>query len=237
MASESCCTTPTSSFPYAHSSDHPSGCPPQKKNRNNPERLQGILQMASLMRDVGGPPGANPFDGARGGGFPAPGIPSTGTTAASNATTATPGAPAPAAGAAPVNPWTSFFPPAGGAAPAGSMGSTTTPPLMNPFGLNPALLQSMMDPGGGGGFGGAWGGATAAPPTDARPPEERFQVQLQVCILPAICVRAVFIHRVLVVKQLQDMGFTNASQNVRALLATGGNVHSAIEYILGGGGL
>ncbi|KAG1839175.1 hypothetical protein C8R48DRAFT_741747 [Suillus tomentosus] len=36
---------------------------------------------------------------------------------------------------------------------------------------------------------------------------------------------------------LQDMGFTNASQNVRALLATGGNVHSAIEYILNGGGL
>ncbi len=33
------------------------------------------------------------------------------------------------------------------------------------------------------------------------------------------------------------MGFVNAQQNVRALLATGGNVHSAIEYILGGGGL
>lgn len=33
------------------------------------------------------------------------------------------------------------------------------------------------------------------------------------------------------------MGFTNASQNVRALLATAGNVHAAIEYILGGGGL
>lgn len=38
-------------------------------------------------------------------------------------------------------------------------------------------------------------------------------------------------------KQLQDMGFANAAQNVRALLATGGNVHSAIEYILNGGGL
>ena len=33
------------------------------------------------------------------------------------------------------------------------------------------------------------------------------------------------------------MGFTNATQNIRALLATGGNVHSAIEYILNGGGL
>jgi ubiquilin len=30
------------------------------------------------------------------------------------------------------------------------------------------------------------------------------------------------------------MGFTNASQNVRALLATGGNVEAAIEYILSG---
>ncbi|KAF5376724.1 hypothetical protein D9615_007800 [Tricholomella constricta] len=38
-------------------------------------------------------------------------------------------------------------------------------------------------------------------------------------------------------QQLNDMGFSNAAQNVRALLATGGNVHSAIEYILGGGGL
>lgn len=37
-------------------------------------------------------------------------------------------------------------------------------------------------------------------------------------------------------QQLQDMGFTNAAQNVRALLATAGNVHAAIEYILGGGG-
>jgi hypothetical protein len=38
-------------------------------------------------------------------------------------------------------------------------------------------------------------------------------------------------------QQLQSMGFTNASQNVRALLATGGNVNSAVEYILSGGGL
>jgi ubiquilin len=69
---------------------------------------------------------------------------------------------------------------------------------------------------------GAWGRTAHGishhppPPSDTRPPEERFQVQLQ---------------------QLQDMGFYNASQNVRALLATGGNVHTAIEYILGGGGV
>lgn len=33
------------------------------------------------------------------------------------------------------------------------------------------------------------------------------------------------------------MGLTNAQQNVRALLATGGNVQAAIEYIFSGGGL
>jgi ubiquilin len=38
-------------------------------------------------------------------------------------------------------------------------------------------------------------------------------------------------------QQLNEMGFYNASQNIRALMATGGNVHGAIEYILGGGGL
>lgn len=95
--------------------------------------------------------------------------------------------------------------------------------------VDPALIQSLL--GGMGGFGG-FGGSPGAPgagagatgslgggtpqPADTRSPEERFQVQLQ---------------------QLQDMGFSNASQNVRALLATGGNVHAAIEYILGGGGI
>lgn len=91
----------------------------------------------------------------------------------------------------------------------------------SPFGMvDPALVQSLL-----GGLGGTGTASTplspsapfAAPaPADTRPPEERFQVQLQ---------------------QLQDMGFTNAAQNVRALLATAGNVHAAIEYILGGGGL
>jgi ubiquilin len=88
------------------------------------------------------------------------------------------------------------------AAPVGGLATGATPPAPNPFGADPSALLQLL------------GGVP--PSTDARPPEERFQVQLQ---------------------QLQDMGFTNASQNVRALLATGGNVHSAIEYILGGGGL
>lgn len=51
----------------------------------------------------------------------------------------------------------------------------------------------------------------AAPASTQPPPEERFQVQLQ---------------------QLQDMGFYDATSNVRALLATGGNVNAAVEYLL-----
>jgi len=80
-------------------------------------------------------------------------------------------------------------------------------------GVDPAMMQQLFGLGAGGG---GPGGAAPAVSADTRAPEERFQVQLQ---------------------QLNDMGFTNASQNVRALLATAGNVHSAIEYILGGGGL
>ena len=159
---------------------------------SNPEALRAMFQMqAALQRGPGGPSGR-----ATGGGlFGAAG-----------------GAAAPALGAG------------AGGTPAGG-----APPF------NPAALQNLL---GGGGFGGApfggvpqgaGAGAGAAPafppgffepaiqqPTDSRPPEERFQVQLE---------------------QLQGMGFSNAAQNIRALLATGGRVDSAIEYILGGGGL
>ncbi|KZS93488.1 hypothetical protein SISNIDRAFT_485732 [Sistotremastrum niveocremeum HHB9708] len=100
-------------------------------------------------------------------------------------------------------------------APTQDQGSTPPPGGGNPFGMvDPALLQQMF--GGFGGGGGFPGVASPPPPADTRSPEERFQVQLQ---------------------QLQDMGFTSATQNVRALLATGGNVHAAIEYILNGGGM
>ena len=149
--------------------------------------------MASLMRDMGGgPPGANPF-GARASSFPAPGMPSTAAagTAPNAATTATAATGTPIAqpfnaGAAPGNPWASMFPPAGGApASAGGAGANaTTSPLMNPFTMNPALLQSMLDAGGGGLGAYGVGGGSAPAPADTRPPEERFQVQLQVCCSP-----------------------------------------------------
>lgn len=106
-----------------------------------------------------------------------------------------------------------------------------------------AALQGSGSGGGGfGGFGGGGlgsfgggglGGAPAAP-ADTRSPEERFQVQLQVLLFHQIFEA---FPDTSVEQQLQDMGFTNGAQNVRALLANGGNVHSAIEYILGGQGI
>jgi len=103
---------------------------------------------------------------------------------------------------------------------AGGQGSNPAPPTHggNPFGMvDPDMLQQMM--GGYGGLPAALGGAgnpSAANPTNSRPPEERYEQQLT---------------------QLREMGFVNTTQNVRALVATGGNVQMAIEYILGGGGL
>jgi len=144
--------------------------------------------------------GFDPLAGAPGGPtqptFPAPGDPNASQLSNAGQTPAVPG---------------STPPPGGGTTPAPARNLFGP----NPFGADPSALLQLL--GAGGGFGsGTTSLGSSPPPTDVRPAEERFQVQLQ---------------------QLQDMGFTNASQNVRALLATGGNVHSAIEYILNGGGL
>jgi ubiquilin len=176
---------------------------------SNPERMQQMMQMSQALRNMGalsgGSPFGAPFGGAAAGGFPAPGNPSTARSTDSNTTQT----PTPSTNTtAPAFP--NLFAP-----PAGNTGGASANPM---GGMDPALL-SMLFGGGfggaGGGFGALGGGAPAAP-ADTRPPEVRFETQLQ---------------------QLQDMGFTNASQNIRALQATGGNVHSAIEYILSGGGL
>jgi len=68
--------------------------------------------------------------------------------------------------------------------------------------MDPYLMQQMAA---------AFSGAGGAPVVPQQPPEERFHVQLQ---------------------QLNDMGFWDATQNIRALLATGGEVNAAIEYLL-----
>jgi len=155
---------------------------------SNPEALRNMLQMASMMRGTGLDPLAGSFGGPT---FAPPGNPN-----------------------APVAPNTASTPATPGGGPAASVTTPAPNPFgPNPFGMDPSVLSQILGAGGPG-FGS--GASPFGTPADTRPPEERFQVQLQ---------------------QLQDMGFTNASQNVRALLATGGNVHSAIEYILGGGGL
>ncbi|EKM84428.1 hypothetical protein AGABI1DRAFT_67830 [Agaricus bisporus var. burnettii JB137-S8] len=190
-----------------------------RRMMSNPEQLQGFMRMASVMRQMQGGSGNSPFGDALAPptpGFPAPGVPGQNP---ANPSSTMPSFNNP-------NPSTTTAPLPGAANPTspGSGAAGATPNPMNPFGLDPALMQQMLF---GGGFGAGAGGAGSGgaglggfgappPPADVRPPEERFQVQLQ---------------------QLQDMGFTNASQNVRALMATGGNVHSAIEYILSGGGL
>ncbi|TMW63051.1 hypothetical protein Poli38472_005669 [Pythium oligandrum] len=63
-------------------------------------------------------------------------------------------------------------------------------------------------------FGGGFGAPAPAPaPAPAGNPDEIYASQLT---------------------QLNDMGFSNRDQNVRALQATGGNVHAAVDRILSG---
>jgi len=219
---------------------------------SNPDSLRQMFTMANQLRAAGVDPtnpssfgagaglgggfppfgalGPNAFGGGAGAGAggasspPAAGAPTNLFNQAAQAGTAGVGSPG-AAGAGP-NPFSALFgagaPGAGGLTSPGAGAGGAGPGAAggNPFGMvDPNLMSQLFGgPGGFGGFGGGAGGAGAPPaaPADARPVEERFQVQLQ---------------------QLNDMGFSNAQQNVRALLATGGNVHAAIEYILGGGGL
>ena len=99
------------------------------------------------------------FGGAAGG-FPAPGIPGANTTSPSTNTNF------------PAAPFNMFAPPAAGVSPGAGVGSAA-----NPFGMDPAAMQQL--------FGMMGGGAQmpAPAPADTRPPEERFQVQLQVSFL------------------------------------------------------
>lgn len=71
------------------------------------------------------------------------------------------------------------------------------------------MMQQMMQGGAGGAMGGM--GAPPAQPTDSRPPEEQYADQL---------------------RQLNDMGFFDFNQNVRALRMSGGRVEGAVEFLL-----
>ncbi|XP_042062006.1 ubiquitin domain-containing protein DSK2b-like isoform X2 [Salvia splendens] len=61
-------------------------------------------------------------------------------------------------------------------------------------------------------FGGLGAGGFAVPNSPDGPPEEVYATQLS---------------------QLQEMGFFNTEENIRALRATSGNVHAAVERLLG----
>ncbi|PKI75766.1 hypothetical protein CRG98_003809 [Punica granatum] len=90
-----------------------------------------------------------------------------------------------------------------------------TNPLPNPWsnlggaptGTGLDLLMNM--------FGGLGAGAFNAPNTPDVPPEELYVTQLS---------------------QLQEMGFFDTQENIRALRATAGNVHAAVERLLGNPG-
>ena len=203
------------SSPWMHRTDaHPF--------RSNPETLRTMIQMANLMRDMGAGPTMGGFPGmseALGGlgGLGSAANPTTAPnqTVNANTTSQTPG-------------------------PTGAPNPTGTTPGSPPPNAFPdlAMMQQLLALGGSGGGGGGLGGLFGAPPTpaDTRPPEERFQVQLEVRFSyePE---RRVLIDVLDFLQQLNGMGFVNASQNIRALQATGGDIRAAIEYILGGGGL
>ena len=88
--------------------------------------------------------------------------------------------------------------------PQPSQPPTSASPTPPPtFSWPPQLPPWMMGAGG--------GGFTQPSLQPQQPPEVRFQSQLQ---------------------QLNDMGFYDADANIRALLATGGNVHLAVERLL-----
>jgi ubiquilin len=64
-------------------------------------------------------------------------------------------------------------------------------------------------------FGGLGAGSLAAPNRSNEPPEQLYATQLS---------------------QLQEMGFFDTQENIRALIATSGNVHAAVERLLGNTG-
>lgn len=163
---------------------------------SNPEMIRSMMQMrGGGGGGMGGMPGLGGFGGPPGGGFPAPGNYEGENRSISSPSTA--GTQAPAA----ANPFASLF----GGAPGAGAGAG------NPFGMDPAMMQSMLAGMGGAGMGGL--GAPPAAPQDTRPLEERYQSQLL---------------------QLNEMGLCDPQQNIRALSMTGGNVNAAIELIFSG---
>lgn len=126
-----------------------------------------MIQLASTFRGMGGDTLGNPFGGGGAvGGFPAPGVPSTGVASSTSSSTSSDGQQQ--QHQPPPNPFAAFFPHQQPGTTGAGVG--TGGPL-----FNPALLQQMQTA-----FGGFGGLGAPAAPADSRPPEERFQTQLQV---------------------------------------------------------
>ena len=159
----------------------------------NPDMIRQMATMASAMQGMGA--------GGMGMGSPQQQSSPTTTTTNNNTSDNTTSSPQQQQQQPPMNPFAAFM---GAAAGAGGAGAQQ-PPAMDP-----QLQQRMAAMFGLPGMGGA---QAAAAPADNRPPEERFQVQLQ---------------------QLNEMGFWDANKNIRALLATGGDVQAAIEMLFSG---
>ncbi|GAN05923.1 plant ubiquilin [Mucor ambiguus] len=104
---------------------------------------------------------------------------------------------------------------------AGQQNNTgdATPNTANANNQQQNLLQQMMMGFPAGGFGGYNG------PSDFQSPQQQQQQQQQPSEPPEVRFRDQL-------AQLEEMGFSEKSSNVRALLATGGNVQAAIEYLL-----
>lgn len=178
----------------------------------NPDAMRQAAQMSQMFRGMGG---AGPGMGAMGGGQqqqqqqpnlfnPWAQTPSTGTGAgAATATTTTGSTTSSPSSEAPAAaaPFNPFGM-FGGGAPGAQGGQQPD------FNQMMQQLQQMQQMTGGAPFGGAGGGAATSQPQV--PPEERYQVQLE---------------------QLANMGFSDPARNIRALMASGGNVEGAIEWM------
>ncbi|ORY74307.1 hypothetical protein BCR35DRAFT_306768 [Leucosporidium creatinivorum] len=187
----------------------------------NPEAMQQAMGMMGGMGGAGG---------GGGGGFPPPGAFGWGSGAGAAGAQGQQGQQGQGQGQGLFNPWGST-PPSAATGGDGAAGAGATPPAagapgaFNPFapaggaGGAPNFQQMMQQMqqlqqlqqmfGGAGGLGGL-DGAPATPSGPVVPPEERYATQLE---------------------QLAGMGFHDAAKNVRALLASGGNVEGAVGWL------
>lgn len=198
---------------------------PQAREILNSPMFRQMLTNPDMMRMMAGMQGGG-LGGGGGAAFPPPGAF---------------GAQQRGGNAAPLfNPWASTPPAAAGSTDTPNAGSTNAatgpasppaagaPGMFNPFapaaaggaGGMPDMQQMMQQMqqlnqlqqmfGSGGPGAGNFGGSQQANAGPQVPPEERYQAQLET---------------------LAGMGFSDPSRNVRALMASGGNVEGAIEWL------